>query len=120
VPRNSVCGNTTYYIRIFCVVIHLYCYNVCSMHIHPNAIHNYIAIKDIATILAIATIIDHNISLCGNNHNYCNNIKAIAECYCNATTCTTFNQSHIIAIWRYCNKYDPIVTIFHHGNRLIF
>jgi hypothetical protein len=35
------------------------------MHIHPNAIHDYMAIKDIATILAIATIIDHNISLCG-------------------------------------------------------
>jgi hypothetical protein len=33
---------------------------------------------------------------------------------------TTFNQSHIVAIGRYYNKYDPIATIFHRGNRLIF
>jgi hypothetical protein len=49
------------------------------MHIYLNAIHNYVAIK------AIATIIDHNISLLGNNHNYCNNIKnhdrVLLQCY---------------------------------------
>jgi hypothetical protein len=33
---------------------------------------------------------------------------------------TTFNQSHIVVIRRYCDKYDPIVTIFHCGNRPIF
>jgi hypothetical protein len=45
------------------------------MHIHPNAIHDYVAIKDIMMTLVVATIIDRNISLHGNNHNYCNNIK---------------------------------------------
>jgi hypothetical protein len=29
----------------------------------------------IATISVVATIIDHNVSLRGNNHDYCNNIK---------------------------------------------
>jgi hypothetical protein len=33
---------------------------------------------------------------------------------------TTFNQSHIVAIGRCCNKYGPIATIFHHGERPIF
>jgi hypothetical protein len=54
------------------------------MHIHPNAIHDYVPIKDIAMIL-VATIIDCNVSLRGNNHNYCNNIKnhcrVILQCY---------------------------------------
>jgi hypothetical protein len=34
-----------------------------------------VALKAIATILVVATIIDRNVSLCGNNHDYCNNIK---------------------------------------------
>jgi hypothetical protein len=45
------------------------------MPIHPNAISDYVAIKAITTILVVATIIDRNISLRGNNHGYCNNIK---------------------------------------------
>jgi hypothetical protein len=60
------------------VAINPYCYNVCLMHIHPNSIHDYKAIKDITTISVVATIIDSNVSLRGNNHNYCNNIK---NCY---------------------------------------
>jgi hypothetical protein len=55
------------------------------MHIHPNAILDYVAIKTIATISVVATIIDHNISLCGNKHDYCNNIKkhcrVLLQCY---------------------------------------
>jgi hypothetical protein len=45
------------------------------MHTHPNATHDYVAIKAIAMISVVVTIIDHNVSLRGNNHNYCNNIK---------------------------------------------
>jgi hypothetical protein len=37
--------------------------------------HDYVAKKVIATISIVATIIDCNISLRGNNHDYCNNIK---------------------------------------------
>jgi hypothetical protein len=49
--------------------------NLCWIHIHPNAIPDYVAIKTIATISVVAIIIDRNISLHSNNHNYCNNIK---------------------------------------------
>jgi hypothetical protein len=45
------------------------------MQIHPNAIHEYVAKKAIATISVVATIIDHNVLLCDNSHDYCNNIK---------------------------------------------
>jgi hypothetical protein len=70
--------------------MHPYCYNISWMHIHPNAIPNYMTIKAITTISVVATIINRNISLRGNNHGYCNNIKTVAECYCNATTCNHF------------------------------
>jgi hypothetical protein len=33
---------------------------------------------------------------------------------------TTFNQSHMVAIGRYCNKYGLIATKFQHGNKPIF
>jgi hypothetical protein len=46
------------------------------MHIRPNAMTNYVAKKAIATISIVATIIDYNVSLRGNNHDYCNNIKS--------------------------------------------
>jgi hypothetical protein len=74
-PQNTVSGNIAPCIRIFRVAIDPYCYNVCSMHIHPNAIHDYMVIKAITTISVVATIIDRNVSLHGNKHNYCNNIK---------------------------------------------
>ena len=74
-PLNNVCGNTAYCIGIVRAAIHPYCYNGCWMHIHPNAIPDYVAIKAIATISVVATIIDRNVSLRGNNHDYCNNIK---------------------------------------------
>jgi hypothetical protein len=45
------------------------------MHLHPNAISNYMVIKVVAMILVVTTIINHNVSLRGNNHDYCNNIK---------------------------------------------
>jgi hypothetical protein len=45
------------------------------MHIHPNAIPDYMPIKAITTISVVATIIDPNVLLRGNNHGYCNNIK---------------------------------------------
>jgi hypothetical protein len=45
------------------------------MHKHPNAMPNYVAIKVIAMILVVASIIICNASLRGNNHDYCNNIK---------------------------------------------
>jgi hypothetical protein len=55
------------------------------MHIHPNAIPDYVAIKAIITISVVATIIDRNVSLCGNNHGYCNNMKnycrMLLQCY---------------------------------------
>jgi hypothetical protein len=57
------------------VAIHPYCYNICLMHIHPNAMPDYVAIKAIAIISVVASIINHNVSLRGNNHDYCNNIK---------------------------------------------
>jgi hypothetical protein len=83
--QNIVCGNTIYCIKIFRVAICLYCYNICLLHINPNAIHNYVAIKAIVTISVVATIIDHNISLRCNNHNYYNNIKnhcrVLLQCY---------------------------------------
>jgi hypothetical protein len=57
------------------------------------------AIKAIATILVIATIINHNISLCGNKHNYCNNIKKpLQSVIATLLLATTFNQGHIVAI----------------------
>jgi hypothetical protein len=37
------------------------------MHKHPNAMPNYMAIKVIATISVVASIINCNASLCGNN-----------------------------------------------------
>jgi hypothetical protein len=45
------------------------------MHIHPNAILDYVTIKTIATISIIATIIGRNVLLHGNKHDYCNNNK---------------------------------------------
>jgi hypothetical protein len=55
------------------------------MHIHPNAIPDYVAIKAIAMISVVAIIIDNNILLRGNNHDYCNNIKncrkVLLQCY---------------------------------------
>jgi hypothetical protein len=36
---------------------------------------DYMATKVIATISAVASIINCNASLCRNNHDYCNNIK---------------------------------------------
>jgi hypothetical protein len=74
-PRNNVCGNTTCCIRIVHVAIHSYCHNVCLIHIQPNAMPDYVAIKVIATTLVVASIINSNVSLRGNNHDYCNNIK---------------------------------------------
>jgi hypothetical protein len=47
------------------------------MHIHPNAIPDYMPIKAITTISVVATIIDPNVLLRGNNHGYCNNIKTV-------------------------------------------
>jgi hypothetical protein len=91
------------------------------MHIHPNAIPDYVAIKAIAMISIVAASIDHNVSFCGNNHDNCNNIKNPLQSAIAILLLTTiFNQSHIVAIERYNNKYDPIATIFHHGNRPIF
>jgi hypothetical protein len=91
------------------------------MHIHPNAVPDYVAIKAIATISIVATIIDHNVSLCGNNHDYCIQHKKLLQSAIATLLLTTiFNQSHIIAIKRCSNKYGPIATIFHRDNRPIF
>jgi hypothetical protein len=46
-----------------------------SMHIHPNTMYEYVAKKAIPTIWVIATIIDCNVSLRCNNHDYCNDHK---------------------------------------------
>jgi hypothetical protein len=70
-PWNNICGNTIYCTEIVHVAIHPYCYNVYSMHIHPNAMTNYVANK----VIVVATIIDCNILLCDNKHDYYNNIK---------------------------------------------
>jgi hypothetical protein len=88
------------------------------MHMHPNEMANYVTKKAIAMISIVAAIIDCNISLRDNKHDYCNNIK---NC-CKATLllATTFNQSNIVVIERCCNKYGSTATIFHHGNRPIF
>jgi hypothetical protein len=55
------------------------------MCMHASAIHDYVAIKAIAMILVVATIIHRNVSLRGNNHNYCHNIKnrcrVLLQCY---------------------------------------
>jgi hypothetical protein len=117
VPQNSVRDNTGCCIRIFCMVKHPYCYNTSLMHIHPNAMYGYMAKKAIAMISVVATIINCNVSLCGNNHNYSNNIKTCCKVLLLATI---FNQSHIVSNERYWNKYGPIATIFHSGNRPIF
>jgi hypothetical protein len=99
------------------VAIHPYNYNVCWVHIHPNAIPNYMAIETIATILVVATSIDRNVSLRSNNHNYCNKIKKpLQSVIAILLLATTFNQSYIIDIGMYCIKYGPIATIFYHGN----
>jgi hypothetical protein len=45
------------------------------MHKHHNAMPNYMAIKVIATISIVVSIINCNASLRGNNHDYCKNIK---------------------------------------------
>jgi hypothetical protein len=49
------------------------------MHIHPNAIPDYVAIKTIAMVSVVATVIDHNVLLHGNKHDYCNNIKKLLQ-----------------------------------------
>jgi hypothetical protein len=50
-------------------------------------------------ISIVATIIDHNVSLCDNNHNYCNNIKKLLQsAIAMLLFAITFNQSHIVAI----------------------
>jgi hypothetical protein len=67
--------HTTYDIRIVGVVLYLYCYNICLLHIHHNAIPDNVAIKTIAMTSVVATIINCNVSLRGNNHDYCKNIK---------------------------------------------
>jgi hypothetical protein len=87
------------------------------MHKHPNAMPNYMAIKVIATISVVASIINCNASLCGNNLQQ--HKKPLQSAIPTLLLATTFNQSHIVAI-RYCNKYGPIATTFHRGNRLIF
>jgi hypothetical protein len=55
------------------------------MHIHPNAMSDYVAINTIAMISIVANIIDCNISLRDNNHDYCYNIKnhcrVLLQCY---------------------------------------
>jgi hypothetical protein len=85
VPQNNICDNTTYCIKIVCVAIHSYCYNICWMYIHPNAILDYMTIKAIAMISVIAIIIDSNVLLRRTNHGYCNNIinccKVLLQCY---------------------------------------
>jgi hypothetical protein len=45
------------------------------MHMHPNEMTSYVTKKAIAMISIVATIIDCNISLRDNKHDYCNNIK---------------------------------------------
>jgi hypothetical protein len=85
VSRSNVCGKKTCCTRKVCVTIHLYCYKVCLMHKHPNAMPNYMAIKIIAPISVVASIINCNASLHGNNHDYCNKIKnhcrVLLQCY---------------------------------------
>jgi hypothetical protein len=91
------------------------------MHKHHNAMPNYMAIKVIATISIVVSIINCNASLRGNNHDYCKNIKKpLQSSIGTLLLATIFNQSHIVAIGRYYNKYGPIATIFHHCNRPIF
>jgi hypothetical protein len=55
------------------------------MHIHPNATYDYVAQKVVSMIWVVATIIDCNISLHGNNHDYCNkqknHCKVLLQCY---------------------------------------
>jgi hypothetical protein len=67
------------------MAIHPYCYNVCSMHMPHNAILDCVAIMAIAMISIVVTTIDRNISLCVNNHDYCNIIKnscrLLLQCY---------------------------------------
>jgi hypothetical protein len=77
--------------------------------------------KAIVMIWVVATIIDCNVSLHGNNHDYCNNIqKSLQSAIAMLLLATIFNQSHIFAIERYYNKYGHIAIIFHCGNRPIF
>jgi hypothetical protein len=103
-----------------CVTIHPNCYKVCLMHKHPNAMPNYVAIKVIVTISVVASIINCNASLRGNNHDYCNNIKKpLQRAIATLLLATAFKQSHIAVIEMCCNKYGPIATIFYHGNRPI-
>jgi hypothetical protein len=117
VPQNSVHGNTGYCIAIFRMSIHPYCYNICLMHTHPNAIHNYVVIKAIAMISIVATIIDHNVSLCVNNHNYCNNIKN----HCRVILQRYYLQPLLTKVTLLLlGGIAANMTIFHHGNRLIF
>jgi hypothetical protein len=61
-------------------------------------------------ISVVATIIDCNILLCGNSQYYCSNIKKLwHSVMATLLLATTSKESHIVAIGRYCNKYDPIV-----------
>jgi hypothetical protein len=57
------------------MAIHPYCYKVYLMHKLPNAKLDYVAREVIARVSIVASIINCNASLCGNNHDYCNNIK---------------------------------------------
>jgi hypothetical protein len=91
------------------------------MPIHPNAISDYVAIKAITTILVVATIIDRNISLRGNNHGYCNNIKnccrMLLQRYYLQPLLTKVTWLLLEGI---ATKYGLIATKFQHGNKLIF
>jgi hypothetical protein len=77
--------NIAYCIKIVSVAIQPYCYNICWMHMHLNAIPDYVAKKTIVTISIVATIIDRNVSLRGSNNDYCNNMKnhyrKLLQCY---------------------------------------
>jgi hypothetical protein len=65
------------------------------MQIHLNATHDYVVIKAIAMISVVAIIVDCNISLCGSNHNYCNNKKILQSANATLLLATNFNQCHI-------------------------
>jgi hypothetical protein len=72
---------------------------------------NYVAIKVIVIILVVASIINCNALLCGNNHDYCNNIRKLLQ---SAITMLPLSTKVTMLL------LEDIATIFHRGNRLIF
>jgi hypothetical protein len=80
-----------------------------------------VAKKAIAMIWVVATIIDCNISLHGNNHDYCNSIqKPLQSAIAMLLLATILTKVTLLLLEGIATNMAIFATIFHCGNRPIF